>query len=224
MPEEIKVLAEQLEGTFSQQATIDGNIENNSGEISATVNTDQGEISGVLETLEEVEYQGGIALVAGSISGEISNETPAMNATLTVRYGADGAPGKDGFSPTITVHKEDKKTYILKITDVNGSYYTPNLKAGWEGIIDVEGKVDEDLAKYRHFNPVTLTIDQRKNSFLYVRRDDKDENTKISLESVALTEEVNEQIRQKLQTVSERPTEDWKVGDYIFLETGESDN
>lgn len=220
MPEEIKVLAEQMDASLVQRGNIEGKIENNTGEISGTLARNEGDLSGLLESLEEVQYDGGVSLVNGSVSGEVVNETPELTARLSARYGADGAPGKDGFSPTISIHKQDKKTYILEITDVNGSYYTPNLMGGH---IIADGKVDEDLAKYREFDPTTLTRHQRKNSFLYVRRDDLDENTKISLDHIALTKEVDTKIRQKLQTVNERPTNDWKVGDYIFLETGDGD-
>ena len=44
--------------------------------------------------------------------------------------GATGATGADGYSPTITVKTSTADTYILTITDANGSYDTPNLKGG----------------------------------------------------------------------------------------------
>lgn len=44
--------------------------------------------------------------------------------------GATGPAGADGYSPTITVKTSTADTYILTITDANGSYDTPNLKGG----------------------------------------------------------------------------------------------
>ena len=43
--------------------------------------------------------------------------------------GKDGKNGKDGFSPTIEEYENTDNSYILKITDKNGSYNTPNLKS-----------------------------------------------------------------------------------------------
>lgn len=34
---------------------------------------------------------------------------------------------RDGFSPTITVEEDTEDTYILKVTNKDGSYSTPNL-------------------------------------------------------------------------------------------------
>ena len=45
--------------------------------------------------------------------------------------------GAQGVSPTITVKEETDTTYILTITDANGSYDTPNLKgSGTSGDCD----------------------------------------------------------------------------------------
>lgn len=41
--------------------------------------------------------------------------------------GKDGKNGKDGFSPTIAVSENTDTSYILKITDKNGSFLTPNF-------------------------------------------------------------------------------------------------
>lgn len=151
-----------------------------------------------------------------------------ISGTLSIHYGADGQPGKDGFSPTITVYKEDKKTYILEITDVNGTYYTPNLITYVEGSADIApliaGKLDADLAAYAEVDPVTLSSSQRDTSFLYVRRDDKNEGNKIPLSTVALKAEVDDQIKRKLQTVQSREGSSWQIGDYIFLEMPREDS
>ncbi len=42
--------------------------------------------------------------------------------------GKDGSNGIDGFSPTISIAESTSSSYILTITDVNGSFNTPNLK------------------------------------------------------------------------------------------------
>lgn len=47
--------------------------------------------------------------------------------------GTDGDDGLDGVSPTITVKKSTDNSYILTITDKNGSFDTPNLKGGGGG-------------------------------------------------------------------------------------------
>lgn len=53
---------------------------------------------------------------------------------------SDGAAGADGVSPTITVKTSTDDTYILTITDKNGSYDTSNLKAsgGVSNLTDVD--------------------------------------------------------------------------------------
>ena len=47
--------------------------------------------------------------------------------------GTDGTDGTDGYSPTITVKENTSERYVLTITDVNGSYDTPNLKGSGGG-------------------------------------------------------------------------------------------
>lgn len=42
--------------------------------------------------------------------------------------GTDGKNGSDGFSPTVEVSENTDNSYILRITDKNGSFETPNLK------------------------------------------------------------------------------------------------
>lgn len=60
-----------------------------------------------------------------------------QNSTITITY-TDGTtsspiliptvPGKDGVSPTVTVHSSTSTEYTLDITDKNGTITTPNLK------------------------------------------------------------------------------------------------
>lgn len=48
--------------------------------------------------------------------------------------GIQGATGADGFSPAITVSDNTPSSYVLNITDKNGSYQTPNLRQKIDGI------------------------------------------------------------------------------------------
>lgn len=60
--------------------------------------------------------------------------------------GATGPAGADGYSPTITVKTSTADTYILTITDANGSYDTPNLKgSGGSGSSTLAELTDVDL-------------------------------------------------------------------------------
>lgn len=61
--------------------------------------------------------------------------------------GPSGADGTDGFSPTITVKTSTSDSYILTITDKNGSYDTPNLKGsgGGSGASAMSDLTDVDL-------------------------------------------------------------------------------
>lgn len=68
-------------------------------------------------------------------------DTGAKGAT-----GATGPAGADGYSPTITVKTSTADTYILTITDANGSYDTPNLKgSGSSGSSTLAELTDVDL-------------------------------------------------------------------------------
>ena len=157
-----------------------------------------------------------------SLTGTLTVQQNLPTATLTVSYGADGQPGEDGFSPLIDVHKNTEEEYILKITDVRGSFLTPNLKPFVSESTEWEGKVDEDLLEYSLLDVTKMDVENRAESFLYVRRHNVGENNKIPLSVVALQPEVEEMVKNKFRTVQERPT-NWKVGDYIFLEQGESE-
>ena len=48
--------------------------------------------------------------------------------------GSDGADGADGYSPSIAVKTSSGNTYILTITNADGSFNTPNLH-GQDGIL-----------------------------------------------------------------------------------------
>lgn len=71
----------------------------------------------------------------------VKGDTGATGAT-----GATGPAGADGYSPTITVKTSTADTYILTITDANGSYDTPNLKgSGGSGSSTLAELTDVDL-------------------------------------------------------------------------------
>ena len=64
-----------------------------------------------------------------------------QNATITIHYtngttsspiAIPTVPGKDGVSPTVTVHSSTSTEYTLDITDKNGTITTPNLKGSSE--------------------------------------------------------------------------------------------
>lgn len=152
----------------------------------------------------------------GTINGTLTADTQTLSGSLSVHWGADGTSGKDGVSPIIRVVQNDEKAYILEITDANGTFLTPNLK-GEDGEF-AGNKIDEDLEKYRLVNPNILSVAQKEASLLYVRRVDTAEGTKISLSTLALKQEVDEQIQRKLSTQTSLEGAKWKVGDYIFLE------
>ena len=195
-----------IAGSTAYQGTIAGAVTENVGQLQGTL-TDASALSG------------NVVRDAGISALNVTNG--ATGATLSLRPGIDGADGKDGFSPTITVHKDTKTEYVLKVTNKDGSYLTPNLYPDIEGLQDVAAlvasKVDEDLAEYPIVSAMNLTKSQREQSYLYTRT--LSVNRKIALSEIALEEETNEKIRTKLQTVSAVPeAKDWKVGDYILLD------
>lgn len=205
-----------IQGSNQNSGTVSGSAAY-SGALSGVLPDNTGQLGGVVTDANDLN--GNIA-TGGSLSA-LNVTEGVTGATLSLRLGQDGKDGKDGFSPTITVHKDTKTEYILKVTNKDGSYYTPNLYPDIEGLQDVAAlvasKVDEDLAEYPLMDPKTLTIEQRADSYLYTHS--LGVNRKIALKEVALEEETNDKIKKKLQTVAVVPeTVDWKIGDYILLD------
>lgn len=166
---------------------------------------------------------------------EINGQTAisgTIYGTLSVRHGADGKDGQDGFSPRIVAIKDTETEYVLRITDVDGSFDTPNLLGGGkQGVSEEEvkrliaGKLDADLSPIALLEkPTMLTTAQRESAMLYLHRETEEGGVqnKLSLSTLALKEEVDDAIAKKVRTVSEQP-KDWKVGDYIFLEIPRED-
>lgn len=219
MPDEIEVVALGV-------GSIQGNTEN-TGTINGEANTVVGSIAGAIA--EDANLSGSVRIdadMAGSIPttgnlAAVNNSKAATSATLSVKFGVDGIDGKDGFSPTITVSKDTPTEYILKVTNKDGSYLTPNLYPDLEGLQDIKtlvaSKVDEDLKEYPVLNPVQLNASQRNESYLYTNA--MGLNRKIKMSDVSLEIETIDKIKKKLQTVSDVPErKDWKLSDYILLD------
>ena len=159
-----------------------------------------------------------------NLSGSIDarNATgQVLRGTLSVRIGQDGVDGKDGFSPTITVHENTPSKYVLEITDVNGSYLTPNLYPDVKNLEDVAtlvaNKVDKTLEPYPVVSVMTLDATQRQESYVFANV--QQTASKIRLSDLAIASEVEEAISRKLQTVDSIPSrEEWKIGDFILLD------
>lgn len=211
-----------LQGTEVYVGNLSG-AESQAVDLIGTVANETGSLSGTLVKSNEI---GGVEARSGSL--EASNIVDgATRATLSIRIGQDGKDGKDGFSPYITVHKDTKTEYILKVTNKDGSYLTPNLYPNIEGLQDiaalVAGKVDEDLLEYPVIDPNALSSAQRGESYIYTRT--LNMNRKIALSEIALQQETDEKIKRKLQTVEAVPvTADWRTGDYILLDFVPIDN
>lgn len=140
-----------------------------------------------------------------------------IRGTLSVRHGADGKDGEDGFSPRIVAIKDTETEYILRITDVDGSFDTPNLLGGGKQGVSVEeverliaGKLDADLNDAELIaNPLILTAAQRESAMLYIHRETEDGGVKnkLSLSTIALKEETEQLINSKIRTVQTQPTD-----------------
>lgn len=219
MPEKEVVIVggvADIQGSSQNTGSVSGSAAY-SGAISGSIPDNTGQLSGVVTDANDLNGN----LASGASVSAVNVTEGVTGATLSLRIGQDGADGKDGFSPTITVHKDTKTEYILKVTNKDGSYLTPNLYPDLEGLQDVvtlvASKVDEDLAEYELIDPKILTVNQRADSYLYTRSLGR--NRKIALGEVALEAETNEKIRTKLQTVEVVPEQsDWKIGDYILLD------
>lgn len=170
-----------LNGEISEEGLISGVVEKNEEELSATISTQQ-------ETLNTM------------LTVKGTNQT----ASLNVHYGVDGKPGKDGFSPTISVYKETKKEYILKITNKDSSYLTPNLMPDIDEVLGLDEKVDKDLTLYTEIEPTILNAKQRDETLLYAYDAKKQQPLSVKITEIALKKEVDQQIKRKLQTVKSR--------------------
>ena len=216
MPEKEVVIVggvADIQGSSQNTGSVSGSAAY-SGAISGSIPENTGQLSGVVTDANELNGN----LASGASVSAVNVTEGVTGATLSLRIGQDGADGKDGFS---TVHKDTKTEYVLKVTNKDGSYLTPNLYPDIEGLQDVAalvaGKVDEDLAEYPVINPTLLTVGQREESYLYART--LNVNRKIALSEVALEVETVDKIKKKLQTVAAVPdAKDWKVGDYILLD------
>lgn len=99
---------------------------------------DFGQIQNISGYVQAGEYDSETVYTAGQVvtyngSSYVAKQTTVGNLPTDTDYwqlvAAKGDNGEDGFSPTVTVKTDTPTTYILTITDENGSYDTPNLKA-----------------------------------------------------------------------------------------------
>ena len=90
--------------------------------------------------------------------------------------GETGATGADGFSPTITVKTSTSDTYILTITDANGSYDTPNLKGSGGG---------GSASNLSDLDDVSLSELAQGNILVYDSTEAKWKNTVLKLSDLA---------------------------------------
>lgn len=67
-------------------------------------------------------------------TGDIYRVTGGRLVSTSVNI--KGPTGNDGFSPTIEVKEDTEDSYVLTITNSNGSYDTPNLKGSGTGTCD----------------------------------------------------------------------------------------
>ena len=82
--------------------------------------------------------------------------------------GKDGTNGADGFSPAISVAENTTNSYILTITDVNGSFNTPNLK-GADGTSGSSIKLDENFDYSAHSSAPSTAFFTQQNTIVTQR-------------------------------------------------------
>lgn len=82
--------------------------------------------------------------------------------------GKDGTNGVDGFSPTISVAENTTSSYILTITDANGSFNTPNLK-GADGTSGSSIKLDENFDYSAHSSAPSTAFFTQQNTIVTQR-------------------------------------------------------
>lgn len=83
--------------------------------------------------------------------------------------GKDGENGIDGISPTITIAENTTNSYILTITDINGSFDTPNLKGadGTSGSVSI--KLDENFDYSAHSSAPSTAFFTQQNTIVIQR-------------------------------------------------------
>ena len=83
--------------------------------------------------------------------------------------GKDGTNGVDGISPTISIAENTLNSYILTITDMNGSFNTPNLKGadGTSGSVSI--KLDENFDYSAHSSAPSTAFFTRQNTIVTQR-------------------------------------------------------
>ena len=82
--------------------------------------------------------------------------------------GKDGINGVDGISPTISIAENTSSSYILTITDANGSFNTPNLK-GADGTSGSSIKLDENFDYSAHSSAPSTAFFTQQNTIVTQR-------------------------------------------------------
>ena len=80
--------------------------------------------------------------------------------------GKDGKNGKDGFSPTIEVSENTDTSYILKVTDKNGSFLTPNFLKN----IIIDSFLSETSENAVQNKVITLKLKEFDNMFSEIKK------------------------------------------------------
>lgn len=99
------------------------------------IGIDFGQIQNISGYAQAGEYDSQTLYTAGQVVTYNGSSYVAKQATVgnlptdTTYWQLVASKGDDGYSPTITVKTDTPTAYVLTITDENGSYDTPNLKA-----------------------------------------------------------------------------------------------
>ena len=99
------------------------------------IGIDFGQIQNISGYVQAGEYDAQTLYTAGQVVTYNGSSYVAKQATVgnlptnTTYWQLVASKGDDGYSPTITVKTDTDTEYVLTITDENGSYDTPNLKA-----------------------------------------------------------------------------------------------
>lgn len=105
------------------------------------------------------------------INAEVDCIDNTINATVgevNIIKGLDGKDGKDGVSPTITVAENTDTVYKLEITDVNGSFTTPNLKGekgeGGSATVDLKAGSNIEISEDNVISVLTTNDVEHDNT------------------------------------------------------------
>lgn len=116
----------EINGVLTRQS-LTTVVNQNEADLNVSVDTENPILRGVI-TPNEDSISAVVTSNEETLNADLIDKSETHEARLDVHYGVDGKPGKDGVSPTIVVEKDTDTEYILKVTDVKGSFLTPNLR------------------------------------------------------------------------------------------------